>query len=157
LTHLEVRFRIARNESDESYQRRYNAFYEAARLDNLGYWADPTSSFLVGTEETIDAFSRRIAAPLNPKTDMFWISGGNEVRYFGAVKDLNVFKSFHPHAREVVLSVDLSRLFEAAGLSGAHGPSLTPVRQLPRPPLPNALGGLGGLGGLMRPTLPNKR
>ena len=138
MTTFDLTFRI---KSDIRYQHRYDAFIKAVQKEQLGHWPAPTSFYFLESNESIDALGRRLAATLNANTDMFLLKSNTEVRYFGAVPEVDVLKSFHPNAKELGFS-ELANL-----LAGLGHPS--PLQRQPY----NALGAHQAVvNALMAPT-----
>lgn len=94
-----VTFRIADREvAGKSYQQRYDAMIAALRKEDIGFWSETTSFLLVESNLDTRAFTQRAAAALSADHDMLlaYDPEDKSSSYFGAVKELDVLKSFLP-------------------------------------------------------------
>jgi len=89
---------------DNGYDKRYKGFLEAlSKAKDKGYWAEPTSFWMVESRLEIDAFLGALSGPLNASTDMVLTRkiAHDEARYFGAVERPDVLKSFIPSVKKL--------------------------------------------------------
>lgn len=97
-----VTFRI---ESNQTYSQRYQGLVDAmasARGQNAS-WGEPTSFWLVRSHLDIDAFTKALAAALNPKTDLLVVRqlAVDSSRYFGTVQHPSLLAGFLPLIKKV--------------------------------------------------------
>jgi hypothetical protein len=104
MSHYAVTFRIEyETVGGKSYQERYDSLINNLQAKRMGQWNEPTSFWMVESDETTYDFTRRIAKGLSPEKDMVFAFDPEDMSagYFGNVEAVNVLTSFFPSARKV--------------------------------------------------------
>lgn len=99
-----ITFRIAdRTVNGATHDDRRLSLIENARKANAGYWEDTTSFMLVESNLNTPTFAAQVCAGLSKEYDMVVVIDPSDksASYFGAVRELDVLKSFFPGLKKV--------------------------------------------------------
>ncbi|MBN9544079.1 MAG: hypothetical protein J0I19_01295 [Alphaproteobacteria bacterium] len=94
-----ITFRL---EANSSYEKRYDALYEAARSNATKWWIEPTSFIAMRSNLTIDALGQKLKSAIDASKDLILMReiGVKDSRYAGVISDEDFF-NFFPDAKKL--------------------------------------------------------
>jgi hypothetical protein len=99
-----VTFRLANKTIDgKTYDERREMLIENVRTEGMGYWDEPTSFFLAESNLHTEPFAAKACKGLSSTEDLVFVFDPTDMSacYFGAVKHVDVLKSFFPKLKKV--------------------------------------------------------
>ncbi|MBO0347511.1 hypothetical protein J0X15_19935 [Roseibium sp. CAU 1637] len=99
-----VTFRIAKKAVEgKSYSDRYDQLADGIHDGSAGYWSEPTSFILVGSNLDTESFAKKAIKGLSREEDMLFVFDPEDMSacYFGAIEHEEVLKSFFPRAKKL--------------------------------------------------------
>lgn len=99
-----VTFRIAdKTVAGKTGDDRRAALVENARAEDLGYWDEPTSFFLVQSSLRTPELAKKLIKGLSEKDDILFVFDPSDMsgNYFGPLKHADVLRSFFPKAAKI--------------------------------------------------------
>lgn len=98
-----VTFRLANKTiGGKSYAERRQQLIDNVYTDGMGYWEEPTSFLLVESHLDTGSLASKACKGLSATEDLVFIFDPSDMSacYFGAVKEVDVLKSFFPIAKK---------------------------------------------------------
>ena len=88
----------------KTYDERRKTLIDNMRKEQLGYWEEPTSFFLVESNLNTDDFVARSCKGLSAKDDLVLVFDSSDMSasYFGPVTEVDVLESFFPKLKKVL-------------------------------------------------------
>lgn len=99
-----VTFRISdQTVNGKTYSQRRQQIVDNARTENMGYWDETTSFFLVESTLQTPDFARKVCSGLSERHDMVVVFDPEDMsaNYFGAVEHVEVLHSFMPKLKKL--------------------------------------------------------
>jgi hypothetical protein len=99
-----VTFRLANKTiNGKSYDERRQMLIDNVRTVGMGYWDEPTSFFLAESSLHTEPFAAKACKGLSASEDLVFVFDPTDMSacYFGAVKHVDVLKSFFPNLKKV--------------------------------------------------------
>jgi hypothetical protein len=100
-----VTFRLANKTiNGKTYDERREMLIENVRTEGKGYWDEPTSFFLAESDLHTEQFAAKACKGLSASEDLVFVFDPTDMSgcYFGAVKHVDVVKSFFPKLKKAV-------------------------------------------------------
>jgi hypothetical protein len=99
-----VTFRVAdKTLNGKTYDERRQSIVDAVRTEDMGYWEETTSFFLVESNLQTEPFAKKASTGLDATNDMLVAFDPEDMSmaYFGAVKHPDVLASFFRTAKKL--------------------------------------------------------
>jgi hypothetical protein len=99
-----ITFRLANKTiGGKTYDERRSQMIENVHAEGTGFWEDTTSFFIVESSFDTDRFAAKACEGLSRSEDMLLAFDTSDMSasYFGAIKHLDVLRSFFPKLKKV--------------------------------------------------------